>query len=499
MKYIKNLFWALPLLLLSCGVLRVKQDPSTSPKETTPSGTITLVSVNDMHAAIDQFPRFAYMVDSLRGLYPDLLLLSAGDNQTGHAANDQYDPKGLPMIELMNAVGFDYSAFGNHEFDLGQKHFAFLAKQAHFPFLAANVYPSPDEPMPLSPCRVHVLDNGLKIGILGLLQLEPNGIPSCHPARTFGVLFEHAFVVAPRYKKLADSTHLVIGLTHLGQEDDVKLIQQEPWIDIILGGHSHELISPPRDFPREGRIPSRVVQQKNKLKYMTVTQVEIKEGKPISMVSTILTIDPKAGASDPEVTKMADAYNNSPTLREEIATATAPFPTELSLGYLMCDAYRYAAEADIALQNNGGIRLSSMPAGPITVRDVFILDPFGNELLTVYLKPKELRALLSFAWVKEEFQPLRASGIRAVYHVDGKDLLNVEVYDENGAPLDEEHYYKVAYSSYLEAAYPYERSEKVANILGFTSAEAIMRYLRFCSQVKDYGHLPMREFIMPRK
>jgi 2',3'-cyclic-nucleotide 2'-phosphodiesterase (5'-nucleotidase family) len=43
-----------------------------------------------MHAAVDNFPRFAFMVDSLRGLYPDLLLVSAGDNQTGNPVNDQY-------------------------------------------------------------------------------------------------------------------------------------------------------------------------------------------------------------------------------------------------------------------------------------------------------------------------------------------------------------------------------------------------------------------------
>ncbi|MDR1763713.1 MAG: bifunctional metallophosphatase/5'-nucleotidase, partial [Dysgonamonadaceae bacterium] len=41
--------------------------------------TVTILAVNDMHAAMDLFPQFAGIVDSLRGIYPNLLLFSAGD------------------------------------------------------------------------------------------------------------------------------------------------------------------------------------------------------------------------------------------------------------------------------------------------------------------------------------------------------------------------------------------------------------------------------------
>ena len=61
-----------------------------------------ILAVNDMHAAIDNFPRLAYMVDSLRNIYPDMLLFSGGDNQTGNPVNDQHPERGLPMIKLMN-------------------------------------------------------------------------------------------------------------------------------------------------------------------------------------------------------------------------------------------------------------------------------------------------------------------------------------------------------------------------------------------------------------
>ena len=115
MKTIQRKTWAvitLSVIVLlswtSCGTSRKQALVPQEPK------MLHILAVNDMHAAIDHFPRFVFMVDSLRALYPDMLLFSGGDNQTGNPINDQYSPKGLPMIELMNALRFDVSAVGNH-------------------------------------------------------------------------------------------------------------------------------------------------------------------------------------------------------------------------------------------------------------------------------------------------------------------------------------------------------------------------------------------------
>lgn len=60
--------------------------------------SIVFVSVNDIHAALDQFPRFAYMVDSLRSIYPSLFLVGAGDYNSGNPINDYYNPKVIPQL-----------------------------------------------------------------------------------------------------------------------------------------------------------------------------------------------------------------------------------------------------------------------------------------------------------------------------------------------------------------------------------------------------------------
>ena len=145
----KKLFLLLGLLavvlwLTLCN--RSKKEPQQAETRKTEKATtagdaeIVILSVNDMHSSIDMFPKFATMVDSLRAVYPDLLLFSAGDNRTGNPVNDQYEPVNYPMIELMNRMGFDLCTVGNHEWDGDVDNLRNDLERAKFPFLCANVY-----------------------------------------------------------------------------------------------------------------------------------------------------------------------------------------------------------------------------------------------------------------------------------------------------------------------------------------------------------------------
>ncbi len=94
-KIMCAIFMLVVSLLMGCSIsqkIKVADLPKTR--------TIEILAVNDMHAAIDNFPRFAFMTDSLRAIYPNLILVSGGDNQTGNPANDQYPEKGMPIIEF---------------------------------------------------------------------------------------------------------------------------------------------------------------------------------------------------------------------------------------------------------------------------------------------------------------------------------------------------------------------------------------------------------------
>ena len=161
-------------LIISCGTSRkVAEIPKAK--------TIEILAVNDMHAALDNFPRLAFMADSLRKIYPDLLLVSAGDNQTGNPVNDQYPEKGMPIIELMNALHFDMSAVGNHEFDSRLKGFEYITHKANFDFLGANIGLPKDADFRIKPYKIVKSPNGIKTAFLTLLQVNSTGIPDTAP------------------------------------------------------------------------------------------------------------------------------------------------------------------------------------------------------------------------------------------------------------------------------------------------------------------------------
>ena len=74
---------------------------------------VHILSTNDMHAAIEAMPQLAAIADSLRTLYPNLLVFSAGDNRTGNPLCDQYEIPAYPIVALMNQIGFNGSALGS--------------------------------------------------------------------------------------------------------------------------------------------------------------------------------------------------------------------------------------------------------------------------------------------------------------------------------------------------------------------------------------------------
>ena len=257
--------------IISCGTSRkVAEIPKAK--------TIEILAVNDMHAALDNFPRLAFMADSLRKIYPDLLLVSAGDNQTGNPVNDQYPEKGMPIIELMNALHFDMSAVGNHEFDSRLKGFEYITHKANFDFLGANIGLPKDADFRIKPYKIVKSPNGIKTAFLTLLQVNSTGIPDTHPDNVKGFTFADHIKTANDYFFLKDSGDVFVMLNHLGFEDDVLLANQLPVdvVDLIIGGHSHTKID--SDQIHNGIM---ITQAERRLKYATLIKLTISSFPPI--------------------------------------------------------------------------------------------------------------------------------------------------------------------------------------------------------------------------
>jgi len=441
-----------------------------------------IFAVNDMHAAIDNFPRLAYIVDSLRAKYPDMLLVSAGDNQTGNPVNDQYPEKGLPMIRLMNALKFNLSAVGNHEFDTGQEGFGYLTHKADFPFICANVKENDSLNVKIKPYEIIKLKNGLKLAFLGLIQINRNGIPDSHPDKVRGFTFESAFKIAPKYLWLRDKSDIFIALTHLGFESDVKLAETMPaGLDLIIGGHSHTRIAKEQVFNN-----ILITQAGSKLKYGTLIILTRQEDGSLQKTMKLLDIN-KSGKEDPTIRTMVDKFNDNPGLKEIIATATGDFTSHEELGYLMADAQRSAANADMAFVNTGGVRISHLAKGPVSVMDIYKLDPFGNALVVTELTGHEIIALLSAAYKMDGRHLPYPSGVNITVNNDENGTLpKISLFTEDGKALDLNKTYSVAMNDYMTQVYKYKHADP-GHSLFITTAEATVSYLKKIKKIKNYN------------
>jgi len=462
-------------LLYACGT--VKNAGTTIPSER----QAVIFAVNDMHAAIDNFPKLAFLVDSLQAIFPDMLLVAAGDNQTGNPVNDQYPEKGWPMIDLMNTTGFDISALGNHEFDTGQEGLENLANKARFGFICANVSSDGQYDVKMTPYRIITLPNGLRLAFLGLLQLGQNGIPDSHPDNVKGFAFRSPFETAPEYLWLKDSSDIFIALTHIGFEEDVKLAETMPaGIDLIIGGHSHTRVA--KDQIHNGIM---ITQAESKLKSGTLIRLTVSSDG--SLKRNMQLIDIRNSKSEkPAIRAMVDKYNDNPVLNEVIATASDNFSTSEELGYLMADAQREAAGADIALMNPGGVRIDRLDKGPVTIKNVYQLDPFGNELVVTKLTGEEVYSLMRAAWTVDDKSPLYPSGVRTEVKLDGEgNPAEFVILTENGSPLEMTRIYSVAMNSYMTQVYKYGHSDPGQSLF-ITTADAMISYLKKYTIVRSY-------------
>ncbi len=449
--------------LISCGTSRqLTEQPSAK--------TVEILAVNDMHAALDNFPRLAFMVDSLKNIYPDLLLVSAGDNQTGNPVNDQYPQKGMPIIELMNALKFDMSAVGNHEFDSRLAGFEHITHEANFDFLGANIERPKDADFRIKPYKIVEMPNGVKVAFLSVLQVNSTGIPDTHPDNVKGFIFNDPIVTANEYLFLRDSCDLFVMLNHFGFEEDVILANQLPTdvVDLIIGGHSHTKID--TDQIHNGVM---ITQAQRRLNYATLIKLTINPDGKILREMDLLTVGNK-GNSRPDIQAMVDTYNSNPAMTKTVATADDDFSTKHELGYLMTDALRVETGKDIAL---------------------YEMDPFGNEIVLFNLSGHELRNLLLSAYSLDDDAPIIPSGITTRYILGSDDKLkDVEVYTAEGKAFDMDKMYSVVMNDYMATVYTYDHKDPGQGLFRPT-AETTIEYLEGLKNIPSYRGLNRVEVV----
>lgn len=452
---------------------------------------IHILAVNDMHAEIEKMPRLIGIVDSLRTLYPGLLLFSAGDNRTGNPLNDKYTPSGYPMVALMNLAGFNGSAIGNHEFDANS--LPRLCGLSAFRYICANI--DADDTIGIKYVPYQVFDvEGMRVGVIGAIQVNKWGRPDAHPEVLRGLRFTSPFEAVSRHEWLSKQCDATILLSHVGYYEDLEIARQNPWLDVIIGGHSHRQLG--ENEPLHSGVL--VTQNRNLLGRAVHVTLTVDSGRVVDKqaeyinVLTFPVVNPLAQA-------IVTALANNPYFSRVLTHAATPFKSRNEIGTMMCDALMDETGADVAIMNYRGIRISRLKAGNITVRDALEIDPYGSKVALFDIKGSELQQFIVDYGKMNIYKFPHLGGLRADLLLDkkgGNDIVDVKLKMADGSEINPTKTYRVVTNTYVVTTSSLRNA--MTTVLNTTTSDVIMRYLERIDSVNYLGK-GLLNYISPEK
>jgi 5'-nucleotidase/UDP-sugar diphosphatase len=376
---------------------------------------LTILHTNDVHAHYDSFEpwgepvqgggaRLKTLVDRVRDEDDDVLLLDAGDQFQGTLF---FSVGGADVVaDVTNELGYDAMSIGNHEFDAGPAVLAQFIEKADFPVLSANIDASgdPDLGGKISAYEIFRVD-GEEVGVIGLTTEHTASSSSPGPNVRFLDAIETAQATVDELRERG--IDIVIALTHLGYEDDLELARSVDGIDVIVGGHSHTLLStyPETAWSSSGELVL-VVTAQDWGRWLGELHVSFTDDGRISGYEGSLIPVDEAIREDEAMVAILDGYRPQiEALMTHVVGSTDVAldgerddvrGRETNLGNLICDAMLWKTRdlgAAVAIQNGGGIR-ASIPPGEITMGQVLEVLPYGNEITTLTVSGDELLAAI---------------------------------------------------------------------------------------------------------
>ncbi len=345
-------------------------------------------------------------LQQVRAQEKNVLYAIAGDMLRGSVIDSEY--KGLSTIEIMNMLGPDVVAPGNHEADYGIAHLLFLEKCARFPIINANLYLTGNQIRLFNSHTISEID-GMRILFIGILT--ESILDQARQDRLTGSLVD-VRDAAQEIGKICNAHRtedidLTVLLTHIGLEADKQLAAAlDPrWgIDLIIGGHSHSLLQEPcvvagipivqaaSGTDQLGRFDLVVNTEKNCIEHYQWRLIPIDESHC-----------PRDEALEELIHQyhMATAQKYSRYVTRFAKTYTHPARNrETELGKLLADVLRNGLGLDMMLLASGSLRRPEL--GPlVTLRDLKQMFPFEDEVIQLTITGKQFKAMIAYLFRPE--------------------------------------------------------------------------------------------------
>ncbi len=453
--------------------------------------------------------------DALKAEGKNVLLLNAGDNFQGSLFYTTY--KGTVEAEMLNAMKFDAMTVGNHEFDDSEDGLAGFLDKVQFPVVTANVVASAASKIGDRVKPSIVLEvGGQKIGIVGAVANDTAELATPGPNITIA---EDVAKISEQVQKLKqDGVNKIIALTHVGYPRDLEFIAKIPDVDVVVGGHSHTLLSN-TDQKAEGPYPTLVdnpggykvpvVQAGQYSKYLGDLRVVFDDsGVAKESKGDPILIDSSFKPDEATLKRIDELKAPIEALKSKVVgTSEGPIEgdrkicrvKECSMGNLVADATLARVKDQgitIAFANSGGLR-ASIDAGDVSMGEVLTVLPFQNTVATFQLKGEDIRAALENGVSQIDDGAgrfMQVSGLK--YSFDrskpaGSRIVSVDVKEgETFVPLDPAKTYIVAANNYVRTGGDGFKvfATKAINAYDFgpNLEEAVAAYITANSPYKPY-------------
>ena len=445
--------------------------PPISPPPTVPPPApvdraidVTILQMNDVYEITPVegglrggLARVATLRQRLLDENPHTFTVIAGDfyspSALGTAQVEGETLAGKQMVAVLNALGLDVAAFGNHEFDIQEAQFRQRLAEADYQFVSANVFEADGQPFPGVAAHLVWKVPGAVAGDtlrLGLVSATIASNPKDYVRYTDPLASLRAEV-----ERLRGQTDAVLALTHLELEEDMAVADSLPGLALIMGGHEHEnwqvwrgpLLTPITKADANARSV-----YVHRLRYDPVADT-LTVRSDLELITDAIPDDPAVAAVVDRWVGVAFAGFRAQGLEPAAPVVTLPIPLDgreasvrnepTAMTDLIAEAlYRAADQPDLAVFNSGSIRIDDvLLPGTLIQYDVIRMLPFGGDALTVTMPGSVLDSTLTQGVANKG-----SGGFLQHYNVtraaDGRWLIG-------GTPLDPARTYRVAINDFL--------------------------------------------------
>ena len=413
------------------------------------SETIVILYENDVHCAVEGYSKLAAMKNELKSEYEYVGVVSSGDFVQGGTLGAV--SKGEYIVELMNLVGYDAIAPGNHEFDYTISRLTELYELSETKYISCNFAKIGEEKTYFEPYTI-VSYGDVDIAYIGIIT--PETITSARPSQFRNENGEiiYTFNESRLYELVQESideateagADYVIALSHIGYDESGELndvtdvIENTDGLDVVLDAHSHSVIEEKIVKDKSG---DDVLLSSTGTGFENIGKLTIANGEfdtELVKTETYTKTDADVDAYIAEINESYAELGNRKIGESKVELIThneegtrLVRTAETNLGNLCSDALFFVTNADVSYVNGGGLR-APIKSGDMTFNDIYSVFPFNNRIVTAEITGQVLLDMLEMSMIsypQEDGAFPHMSGI--TFSVNKSIPSSIKV-DENG-------------------------------------------------------------------